>query len=132
MNIDYHKKYIKYKTKYLQLKNNQKGGSWNNSGQNEAASIAERTDSLVNNFPKYMVFSGDRYYAEGGWHDIVGTAKTLEEAKILYKKGFNTIGRHGPQERWAHIVDIEANEIILDEWNYPDQNIIDEWEKNDE
>ena len=30
MNIDYYQKYLKYKTKYIQLQNNQKGGgSWN-------------------------------------------------------------------------------------------------------
>lgn len=72
----YHK-YHKYKKKYIDLKNG----------------ISDKSNlPMINNYPKYYVFSGDQYYPLGGWEDLFGTAESLEEAKILYKKGFNTFG----------------------------------------
>ena len=84
------------------------------------------------NSPRYIIFAGDQYYPLGGWDDLFGTAESLEEAKILYKKGFNTVGSLGLQERWAHIVDAETNKIILEGTSWPDIDVINEWKKNNE
>lgn len=51
---------------------------------------------------RFMVFTGNRYYPEGGLWDLKGTASTLEEAmKIDVNGGFG--GGIGPD--WGYIAE---------------------------
>ena len=86
---DNYKKYIKYKKKYLNLKQ-MRGG-----------------ETLA--CPKYIIFSGMNYYPSGGWEDFFDTADTLKEAKISYENGITING-------WAHVVDMSNKTIILNSW----------------
>lgn len=88
-----HKKYIKYKTKYLNTKKQQPNLS-----------------------PRYIIFAGDHYYPNGGWQDYYDQADTLEEAKRAYENGKREYG-------WAHIVDLKNKQIILDNWPKKKLNI---------
>lgn len=43
----------------------------------------------------YLVFAGDNYYPQGGWHDFIGCYPTLELAIEVAKAG---------KSDWWHIV----------------------------
>lgn len=55
---------------------------------------------------RYLLFVGDFYYPAGGWNDYKGCYATLEEAKDA---GFKL----QTDCSWAHIVDINAGEIVF-------------------
>jgi len=82
---NYYDKYMKYKKKYLNLKQIH---------DNE-------------NLPcdRYIIFSGAHYYANGGWNDFFDTTNTLEKAKKIYKNALQL-------NDWAHIVDTTNKKII--------------------
>lgn len=90
---DYHQKYLKYKRKYLNLKQMHGG---------------KKLSCL-----RYMIFSGGEeylvagYYPRGGFKDFFGIAETLDQAKKIYKNGIK-------MNHWAHIVDMSNKKIILD------------------
>ena len=87
---DNYKKYLKYKQKYLNLKQMH--------GGKKAISC-----------PNYIIFSGNVYYPTGGWEDFYDTAETLANAKHSYR---NAIDMNG----WAHVVDMTSKKIILNSW----------------
>lgn len=57
----------------------------------------------------YLVFAGNTYYPMGGWSDFIGTAKTVDAARLL--------ALH-EQHDWYEIVDlatltaVETNEQV--------------------
>lgn len=52
---------------------------------------------------RYLLFAGDSYYPEGGWHDFVGKFRTLKACK-------ESLPAHGCD--WAHIVDLDTMKIV--------------------
>lgn len=54
--------------------------------------------------PRYLLFGGDQYYPEGGWHDFRGGFDTVEEAWRGAARGWD----------WWHIVDTSSGEIVED------------------
>jgi len=51
---------------------------------------------------RYLIFSSINYYPEGGWHDLVGSTPTREEARLL-GQGTN---------EWYHVVDRETGDLV--------------------
>lgn len=49
---------------------------------------------------RYLLFSGEDYYPNGGWYDYQGIFDTIQEAK------------NGHTQGWAHIVDTETNCVV--------------------
>ena len=90
MSYNYNKKYIKYKHKYLNLKQMQGG-------------------LKTIRCPNYIIFSGDVYYPSGGWEDFYDTAESLLDAEHSYKNAINING-------WAHVVDMNTKKIIFNSW----------------
>lgn len=87
--MDYYSKYLKYKQKYLNLK------QMNGGNQPQC--------------PRYIIFAGPYYYAEGGWGDYFDVADTLAEAKRSYKNALQV-----QLIDWAHVVDMTTKTIIID------------------
>lgn len=58
----------------------------------------------------YLLFTGDIYYASGGFYDAHSDHETLDEAidkaKILTEDDLI---------RWAHVVDISQGKIIFEQ-----------------
>lgn len=54
---------------------------------------------------RYLVFSGHRWYPDGGWSDFRGSFDTVEEAERAVPTGDSNDG-------WAHIVDTEAAGVV--------------------
>lgn len=52
---------------------------------------------------RYMAFAFDQYYPEGGTHDLIGSVRTIEEAKVL-------IERMGLD--FGHIFDLDTMAIV--------------------
>jgi hypothetical protein len=50
---------------------------------------------------RYLVFSGDRHYPNGGWHDFRGSYASLKKARAA--------GRPGD---WWQIVDSQTGAIV--------------------
>lgn len=98
--MDYYQKYIKYKSKYLKLKQ-QNGG---------------REDKKIDF--RYIIFSNGYYYPIGGWEDFFDTADTLDEAKRIYEEALKV-------NDWAHVVDITNKKIIYNSWVKDMNNKID-------
>lgn len=54
---------------------------------------------------RYLLFAGEYYYPCGGWEDFAGAFASLDEAKAA---------KSDPDYcQWAHIVDLDAREIVL-------------------
>ena len=52
---------------------------------------------------RYLLFSGDFYYPEGGWMDFAASFSSLEEAKKVTK---------AIPDDWFQIVDTHIMEVI--------------------
>lgn len=52
---------------------------------------------------RYLLFSGNTYYASGGWKDYKSDHETQEEAEAFGKNS---------EDDWWHVVDIETMEEI--------------------
>lgn len=52
----------------------------------------------------YILFMGDDFYAQGGWHDVGGLFPTLEEA-ISHVQPLTT-------PTWWHVVDLDTGGIV--------------------
>ena len=57
---------------------------------------------------RFLLFMGEHYYPEGGWHDFMGSFETLEDAKSAALKS---------NWEWVQVVDIEENDIVFVENN---------------
>ena len=53
---------------------------------------------------KYLLFSGEDYYPEGGWLDYCGAFATIEEAKSNLARGME----------WAQVVDTKIEKIVAE------------------
>ncbi len=95
----YKQKYLKYKSKYLNLKI-QNGGKKNH------------TKFPVD--PKFIIFAGDHYYPSGGWHDFHSFVDTLEETRKIFEK----LSKR--EWKWVHVLDVTTGKIIYDNW--PEQD----------
>lgn len=74
---------------------------------------------------KYLLFAGQRFYPQGGFHDFLGEFDSIDQAKIHAQ---NICGEENWYEAWAHI--IYRNKIIL--WgNAKDYDVI-EWRDVDD
>lgn len=56
---------------------------------------------------RYLLFSGECYYARGGWHDSPRPFETLDEAIKLAK---HRVEDHGHE--WWHVVDLVEMKIV--------------------
>lgn len=54
---------------------------------------------------RYLVFSGNRYYPDGGWDDFQGSFDTAEEANAVATK----LASEG-EYIWSHWLDLETAE----------------------
>lgn len=59
---------------------------------------------------RYMLFSGDNYYPNGGMDDFISSYTFLDDAKIKARALVNTDVGSG---KWAHIFDLKENKIIF-------------------
>lgn len=59
----------------------------------------------------FLLFAGDNYYPAGGFFDLKGEAKTLEEARDIFTK-HNATSDYYDQWGWGHIVDINTRVIV--------------------
>lgn len=50
---------------------------------------------------RYLTFSGDHYYPQGGWDDLVGSSETLADAILM-----------GEREEWWHVIDSRTLEVV--------------------
>lgn len=57
---------------------------------------------------RYLLFSGETYYARGGWHDGATRFNTLEAA---CETGEQRIAEPCSHD-WWHVVDLETGKII--------------------
>ncbi len=57
---------------------------------------------------KYIVFWGDRYYPSGGWTDNHKFTDSLDEAK-----GICAGVVLADDLKWAHVVDVAEDKVIL-------------------
>ena len=57
--------------------------------------------------PKYALFMGEDYYADGGALDFLGWFDTVEQAKKHVKK------HDDPADEWAHIADSAKMQVII-------------------
>lgn len=60
---------------------------------------------------RYLIFGSPGYYPSGGMYDFRGSFDTIEDAKALANEPFESAARGSD---WAHIVDYETMEIILE------------------
>ena len=106
----YYYKYLKYKTKYLDLKEN-----------------LNKNKILKNH--RYLIFAGFQYYPEGGWEDYYDGTNSLDDAKDIYYKVLEKSSNLIPDEDydweknpkgyydWIHVVDTANDTIILNSWS---------------
>lgn len=76
---------------------------------------------------RYILFSGDEYYASGGWDDFSATSDSLDELKAMVTyQTFNSYTymiingeqSDSPSGQWMHIVDTETMQVVFrDETN---------------
>jgi hypothetical protein len=55
---------------------------------------------------RYLVFTGDVYYAGGGWRDLTDSFDDLDQARLL--------ASHLPDVRWGHVVDSTTMKIVYE------------------
>jgi hypothetical protein len=55
---------------------------------------------------RFLVFEGERYYPRGGWHDLLVSCDTIEEARAAIFSG------DYDEDYWSHIVDTATGTII--------------------
>lgn len=58
---------------------------------------------------KYLLFSGESYYARGGWYDFAGTYDTIGAAKAAGKKKMMDDNMD-----WFHVVNSETGKIVCE------------------
>jgi hypothetical protein len=56
---------------------------------------------------RYLVFTGNSYYAQGGWNDCIGSYEDLEEAK-----GAALARVDEELQDWAQVVDTTTLKIV--------------------
>jgi hypothetical protein len=56
---------------------------------------------------RYLLFSGEFYYARGGWHDSPRPFDDLDEATQLAER---RLRMHGHE--WWHVVDLQEMKIV--------------------
>lgn len=65
---------------------------------------------------RFLLFAGDEFYAQGGWHDFVHAFPTRDEAVATGKGIFNGLGDvRYPNVMvidWWHVVDVDLNRIV--------------------
>ena len=55
---------------------------------------------------RYLLFAGEQYYPDGGWHDFIGSYETVQQAQGKARAdGYD----------WWHIVDTEIWRIVEEE-----------------
>jgi hypothetical protein len=96
-NNNYYYKYLKYKKKYLKLKENQPA--------------------------RYGIFAGFLYYPDGGYSDFYDATNSLDDANKIYDGIINKKIKCKPVHNyyeddpcyydWVQVVDRVSNEIIL-------------------
>lgn len=59
----------------------------------------------------YLIFAGDMYYPNGGWHDFYASYNNEDEAIREFKR-IKKFYRYG----WVHLVDFNKEKIIEDTW----------------
>ena len=114
----YYYKYLKYKTKYLDLKEN-------------------RNKNKILKYHRYLIFAGIQYYTQGGWEDYYGAANSLDDAKDIYYEVLEKSSNLIPDEDydweknpkgyydWIHVVDTANDTIILNSW--PTHGLLINW-----
>ena len=57
---------------------------------------------------KFLLFTGNFHYPEGGWLDFRSDFNTLEEANTEYEENY----KDKEYGNWYHIVDIISKQIV--------------------
>lgn len=58
---------------------------------------------------RYILFSGENYYAKGGWHDSPKPFHRLEDAM---DEGRDRVKNNDYDHDWWHVVDVTTLEIV--------------------
>lgn len=73
---------------------------------------AEITEAHMKN--RFLIFAYSSYYPEGGWHDYMESAATLEAAKEILRLSTSDEG---------HVVDLETMDIVHFDHRSIDANV---------
>ena len=75
---------------------------------------------------RYLLFSGQTYYASGGWRDFAGDYASADDAVADGRAGCVPDG-HGDCRKpdWWHVVDGESGRVIAGEENLSPEKIVD-------
>jgi hypothetical protein len=73
--------------------------------------MAETSDAPANLAGRYALFSGEVFFAAGGWNDFKGTFPAADAAVAA---GVSGVTARRPLSEWWHVVDLAAGQIVAE------------------
>lgn len=68
---------------------------------------------------RYLLFAGNDYYPDGGWHDFKGSFHTLDGAEAAYRDWQARPYDEGGTGEWGHVVDTKTGEVVFKDEREP-------------